>query len=174
MQNLISALNKCLESENWYAALSMAIAMPDICGSFDYPSETSSETKYVKWFDNYLKHNYTHEVGAEHKVITFLSGSDCYALRCAYLHYGSDNIEKQRAKKALDKFSFFSPSRWITAHSNLSSDKRINKLQLQVDIFCRDILKAVKSWYQSKSEDERKEIDSQLLIIHSLDEGISF
>ncbi len=64
----------------------------------------------------------------------FLSGNDCYALRCAYLHEGSDNISQQNAKEVVDKFHFIVAPKGSTIHCNMMN----TKLQLQVDIFCED------------------------------------
>ena len=61
----------------------------------------------------------------------FLSGADCYALRCAFLHEGRDEITDQRAGEVLDAFAFVVPPAGSAIHSNQNNQT----LQLQVDIF---------------------------------------
>ena len=73
----------------------------------------------------------------------FLSGEDCYALRCAFLHQGSDDISHQRARTVLEKFSFVVRKGTMRIlHTSL--DKK--KLELQVDSFCEDICRAAEKW----------------------------
>lgn len=72
----------------------------------------------------------------------FLSPSDCYALRCALLHEGRAEITEQRAREALDRFHFIEPPKSGMVHCNQSD----NVLQLQVDIFCQDIINALRAW----------------------------
>jgi hypothetical protein len=70
--------------------------------------------------------------------------ADAYALRCAYLHEGTDDILNQRAAQALSAFIFIEPREGLVVHCN----QRNSKLQLRVDIFCTDISHGVDSWLQ--------------------------
>ena len=102
MNNLTHALESAIEQKNWYAAVMLALTLPDICGKIEYP-EDHSGARYKKWCEKYLEPKYTHQVGPAQmeKIHTFLSGSDCYALRCALLHEGSDDITEQGARESL-------------------------------------------------------------------------
>jgi hypothetical protein len=71
-----------------------------------------------------------------------LTGSDCYALRCAYLHEGEMDITSQSAQMILDKFAFTEPRPPDLLHGGRFN----NLLQLQVDIFCEDVCRAVEDW----------------------------
>lgn len=62
---------------------------------------------------------------------SFLNGGDCYALRCAVLHEGSDDIVEQRAREALERFEFYEPAPGLRMHCNQIGVR----LQLQVDLF---------------------------------------
>ncbi|WP_394886447.1 hypothetical protein ACG873_18175 [Mesorhizobium sp. AaZ16] len=76
----------------------------------------------------------------------FLPAEDLYALRCAMLHSGSDNAEEQRAAQTLKRYCFIAPGPY-TVHNNSGLDDRGNRvLQLQVDIFCKDIADKVDEW----------------------------
>jgi glycosyltransferase involved in cell wall biosynthesis len=86
----------------------------------NYGFEMSSG-EYVKWFDEYVGHfyrtNYSknqfemakkYGAGNYEGMLkgTKLSGNDCYALRCAYLHEGLGEIKTQWAREILDEIKF--------------------------------------------------------------------
>ena len=75
----------------------------------------------------------------------FLPGGDAYALRCAFLHEGGDDISEQRAREMITKFRFIEvPKGWMI-HLNQNG----NQLQLQVDIFCDDLCEGVAKWIEN-------------------------
>jgi hypothetical protein len=139
MQNFIQSIDSSLNSKNYYAALAMALAAPDVCGWIFEPS-VSSKQRYISWFKKYIQDKYTLEETSIRPKNIFLSGSDCYALRCAFLHEGRENITEQRAREVLEAFQFVVPPDGWTIHNN----KMNNTLQLQVDVFCHDIIDGIK------------------------------
>jgi len=141
MKNLVSSVERALEQENWYAALFMALAFPDLCGNIQYPALPSKE-RYIKWFDEYLSNEYTREVGPTREKHVFLSGEDCYALRCSLLHEGRDIVSPQRCRKALDSFLFITSG----AHCNYFTVNGHTFLQLNVRKFCGDVCASVQTW----------------------------
>ena len=132
MHQFLNAVEEALQQRNFYAALTTALALPDICCWVESPP--TSGQKYAAWFDKYVKEKYTYEVGANKSQQVFLQGSDCYALRCACLHQGGDNIETQRARKILKDFVFIEPPAFGQVHCNLSDGcsfvRRIDPLYL--------------------------------------------
>jgi hypothetical protein len=132
-----------MTDRNWYAGLGLALTLPDICGFMESP-DLKSMRRYVSWCDKYLVPKYTRLIGADDTVVRFLGGQDCYALRCAFLHEGVDDVVRQRAHEALESFTFVVPNRaGISVHCN-----RFNGtlLQLQVDRFCEDLCNGVDEW----------------------------
>src|SRR5262245_18777893 len=126
MKRFTDAVRQCLGAGNWYGALSQALTLPDICGSIDYPN-SSPRARYSQWFDQRLEPVYT---SVNHgKVNVFLTGLDCYALRCAYLHLGTDDITQQAAQERYDNFIF------TTAGGHLMNLYNV-KLVLNVTKFC--------------------------------------
>lgn len=94
---------KAFRAEAFLSAISLALTIPDICGKRLYPHEKKPGSRYVKWFDEYVASNYPGSCvpGKESSGPYCFSGSDCYQLRCVYLHEGSnaphpDNIDKGR------------------------------------------------------------------------------
>jgi hypothetical protein len=102
----------------------------------------------------------------------FLSGEDCFALRCAFLHEGADEIVRQRARKALESFIFVDPPPGGGAvHCNPSNAQ----LQLQVDRFCEDLCNGVEAWCSELMGDAAvQDRMNELLMIHESFMGLRF
>jgi hypothetical protein len=142
VQHFVEATRRAVSAQNWYAALATALTMPDICGRLESP-QSKSQDRFVGWYERYLLNKYQMPVGPERKLHTFLSGSDCYALRCAFLHQGEFEIDEQRARDVLARFHFTAPRPGMFVHMNIASG---NTLQLQVDRFCLDVCDSVDRW----------------------------
>jgi hypothetical protein len=169
MERFTKGLRSSVANQDWYVALSTALTLPDVCGRLIEPEEKSSERRYSNWFKQWMEPTYTVDLPGEPETI-FLSGGDCYALRCSYLHEGGADITAQRARKALDDFHFISPPPpgW-----ELHRNKMGRTLQLQVDIFCSEIADAVDSWANSVAEDQIiQERMKSLLVIHTSVPGL--
>lgn len=141
ISDLNHSITRSLATENWYAALSLALTMPDLCSYAENGTKVNGKI-YAAWFDKWIGHKY---IRAGRKVVPdhiFLVGSDAYALRCAFLHQGQDDISAQSARQALNSFRFQAPSPGNYVHCNQVGDC----LQLQVDIFCQDIVEGVQNW----------------------------
>ena len=163
MDQLITSVESAIKEKNWYAALSLALTLPDIAGKLDSP-EARSSARYTAWVQQYLVPKYTSQVAEPNPdrarqppVImvdkVFLPANDCYALRCAYLHEGSADITNQRIQEVLEAFDFISPPPDNnTVHKNSVG----NKLQLQVDIFCNDIISGIWQWLHDNNGNAAK------------------
>lgn len=143
IENFLKSIGKSIETENYYAALGIALAMPDICGKLEFPAK-SSKIRYKEFFDKYMSEFY------KSSTTVHLSSSDCYALRCSFLHEASDNIIQQNAKEILSKFKFIT----LPIH-NLLINNEI--LCLNVNNFCTDIIFCVDRWLN----DVKNNIDVQ-------------
>jgi hypothetical protein len=139
MKNLLYALKRCVHDRNWYGAITIALTLPDICGSIDSPGKNNSEKRSVAWFDRYVGHAYMIEVNGVKAV--FMTGRDCYALRCAALHQGTFDVSDQRARDVVDRF--------ILHHSELMPIHKVRldkKLVVDITTFCLDIAAGVEAW----------------------------
>lgn len=161
MERFTQAINKSIESENWYSALTLALTIPDICGRLSYPEfkKTESAKRYKKWFNEYLLHFYESPFHGE--GFTFMSGGDCYALRCALLHEGRDDVTSQKARRDVLSKITFSTTGSHRCHIN-------GILILNLQAFCSEICQGVKSWnedYQDSSDVQ--DAIKELLTIHT-------
>lgn len=141
MQHLVGSVRISIATQNWYSALALALALPDICARVDNPLIPSSR-RYLEWWEKFVQPRYVRPASRFFPETVFLSGADVYALRCAFLHEGREDISEQKAQKALSRFHFVTPSRGMVVHNNRSNDV----LQLQVDIFCEDVCEGVERW----------------------------
>jgi DNA-binding ferritin-like protein (Dps family) len=95
--------------------------------------------RYIDWYEKYLADRYRSEIGRDRELHVFLSGADCYALRCAILHEGSTDITTQHRRDVLDRFHL---TALVGAHLN-----QVNfVLQLDVAAFCNDVCIAARRW----------------------------
>jgi len=105
LQTLINDMNKALDNDCFFSALSLALTMPDICGHAKYPTEPSSKKRYTAWYDEYVG-AYDQCPGEEGKM-PYLSGEVVYQLRCSFLHQGNPNIDKDKIREEcckIDKY----------------------------------------------------------------------
>ncbi len=138
IEQLVDSIKKSLETKNYYAALGIALTLPDICGRLQNSNETS-KIRFKKWFNKYLKSKY------ENNTTTFLTDTDCYALRCAFLHEANDDITNQHAQSVISKFKFMT----LRSHNLLINDI----LCLDVAHFCNDIVEGVEEWLDEFKDD---------------------
>lgn len=78
-------MHSCMENGQYYAALTTALTLPDICASLDKNSFGNSVgERYENWMNQYFIH--------QNHFDRSLNAKDFYKLRCAYIHAGTDNI----------------------------------------------------------------------------------
>lgn len=130
MQDFTNSIRKAVTDENWFAALFLALCMPDICGAIETPNEGNG-VRYKRWFNANLT-----------TYISMFSADDAWYFRCSCLHQGID----ADARMAYKRIHFVTPPpRNNTVHRNNLG----GVLQMQIDTFCNDIAAAVDAWYES-------------------------
>lgn len=148
METLFSEIENSLKSGNYYAALFMILAIPDICVSLR-DGKTMGD-KYIDWFEKELPSVYR----------AHMSGNDCYAFRCAVLHQGRNEILDHHTKKgSIDKFIILSP---LTA-SHLGSLGGIyyngvlqpTKTILNIHNFAKDMIVAARNFIVNNKLSEK-------------------
>lgn len=143
-----NAIRHSLRSKNWFGALFLALAMPDICGALESPKDQVG-ARYRNWFDRYLSSNYVPELFSAH---------DCYYLRCAALHQGLTEHPKAQNKEVV----FITPPLGgHVFHLNfIESPDGEFTLQLQIDIFCEQVCSAVERWKRDVAD--KSEIQARI------------
>ncbi|MGY8705125.1 hypothetical protein RAD16_05200 [Bradyrhizobium sp. 18BD] len=175
MISFIQAARKAVDDQNWYAALALALTLPDIAASLENADGKTSGKRFAAWFDKWMP---AYSVGRE-KLVTgrrieippFMKGADCYALRCAVLHNGTDDVEEQRARETLKKFDFTFGGEGVHVHRNRNGET----LQLEVGPFVTEICDACEQWRENflKNEPEAKKREAGLIVISDPRAGFS-
>lgn len=92
-----------------WAALAIALTLPDICGKAEYSSACNTR-RYIDWYNKYVapfECPPSHE-GAEPENMPYLSGEVVYNLRNSFLHQGNPNIDNGKIKQKENKIDKFS------------------------------------------------------------------
>ena len=96
MKRFTDSGRKALDQENFYVALSLALTLPDICGSIENPGPGKSRPRYENWCKKWLEPKYTSPAWwGVPQARVFLTARDCYQLRCSLIHSGSADIEEK-------------------------------------------------------------------------------
>lgn len=138
MQQFVDAMRAAVADHNSYAALALALTLPDIAGALAMPG-TGSKKRYIAWWNEYLTPVYSWSPG--HPM---LGGADAYALRCAVLHQGVDDVRSQDVAQTVERFSFVETDGVIHRNQNRGV------LNLQVSLFCEDIGAAVERFMSDR------------------------
>lgn len=98
-------MNRALDNDCFFSALSLALTLPDICGHAKYPTEQSNKKRYIAWYDEYV--GAFEQCPGDEGQMPYLSGEVVYQLRCSFLHQGNPNIDKEKIHEEcckIDKF----------------------------------------------------------------------
>ena len=130
MRNFLEQVRLALEdSKLYYLTLFVCLTIPDICGAMSSDNGKATREKYKEWFDKYIAKKYS----------SFLTSDDCYRFRCSLLHQGSS----QHLMSSYSRILFVEPSATTNVfHRNVLNDA----LNLDVHIFCADIIKGTEEW----------------------------
>lgn len=134
MESYINEIRKALEVGLYHLGLSATLVLPDICGAMQSNNGLANNYKYKKWFNKYVAKKYRGTLTAE----------ECYNFRCSFLHQGST----QHFKSEYSRILFVVPNGQYILHGNIINDA----LNLDVMIFCEDVLCGVEQWLENQKE----------------------
>lgn len=146
LETYILDLRRALRVGSPFSAIALALALPDICGSIEYPDVEGVGRRYTDWCDTWAQ-------------ILPIRGAECYALRCAYLHNGSGSFRGSSAKRA-ETFNAIeltigqSGGGWLSRaipapRPNLAAPMRG---RIPHETFCRDMSSAAWGWWMHRKE----------------------
>lgn len=172
VQEFVDSVRHSLASKNWFGALFMALALPDICGVLTEGEIVSVGVRYKNWFSKYLKIKYDpaneyesrlayandfplgelseaeiqslKQTPVKHASVLNFTAADCYGFRCKALHQGL----AQRSNDPSTRIQF-SPTRGTTIHRSFID----GKWWLSIEVFCEDVCQAVEKWLVDVADD---------------------
>jgi hypothetical protein len=170
MRRFTDAGRAAIASDNLYAALSIALMIPDICASLEDPGPGKSKARFIRWFSEWAQPKFTAQIGPFGETTVFISADDCYQLRCSLIHSGTAEIEPG-TKAVLDRFIIFDKSAGM--HLNLFTGNIIDGveqsfLQIKADQFSETMYQSAEEWDAAVSADAKIQAEkAKLLVIRS-------
>lgn len=155
----ISEIERCLEERCYFAALTLSLTLPDICGLAEYPElKGKVGQRYIQWYDQY--------VGAYEKSdspysadMPYLSGEVVYNLRNSFLHSGNPNIVRSKVKEErcqIDQFKLILDDSLLgdTSCVSYGAEMQIRERRYEVNVrmFCMKLYKTAKGYYLQNKE----------------------
>ncbi len=160
---IIREVEKCLKTECFISALTLALTIPDICGKAEYPA-CSPGKRYICWYDNHIGKNekppdiYDKEDPTQivNNQLPYESGEIIYSLRNSVLHQGTPNIEKGKIKEErciVTRFSLIiSEASYGGSSSRCSGygiDGERRMLEINIVNLCLKLCSAAKIFYDN-------------------------
>ncbi len=97
-------MEKALEADCYFAALALALTLPDICGKAQYPNKGPG-ARYIAWYDEHV--GVSEKSPFDEPPMPYLSGEVVYSIRNCLLHQGTPNIEVEKIKEDRYKIDQF-------------------------------------------------------------------
>ncbi len=157
IDKIINDIDISIENGAYFAALALALTLPDICGKAEYPN-SGSKHRYTSWYDKYVTDT-GKSSNAYGEDMPYFSSEVAYQLRCNFLHQGTPNLDKSKVDEErcqIDKFILViddeEPSAWaskVTYEKGLNSKIKERELFVDVRAVCYSIKTAAKSYYDA-------------------------
>ena len=148
-------VRRALGHECWFAALSLALALPDICGMAEFPNKTVGE-RYIGWYDRYVaEYRDLYNTGGDTPCI---SGEIVYNLRNTFLHQGKPTINSDKVnaeRNQLDRFMLVlgdGSKLHFISHRIEMANVTVRTLTVDVAWLCAIICDCALAYYQNHRE----------------------
>ena len=159
MLRLIADVNKALEAESYFSALSLVLTFPDICGKAEYPQEKSTAKRYKNWYDEYIgKYEQCPCEHCQNTPMPYLSGEVVYSLRNFLLHQGTPNIDVLKIKNDNNKIDCFElvieSKNSFDIYSDASGilNGSVRTYRVNVRRLCLILCNSVRSYYEENKD----------------------
>lgn len=154
IERYVNEIKKCVEIECYFPALALALALPDMCATVEWPNKEVHE-RYIQWCDEYIfKNHYKNNKG--------FSGESLYNLRNVFLHRGEAFIDNKRIKDQTNKIDqlIFHTGEDDTLESIMEIEVNNPPVQneklkieiIKIDFLCEIICKSTLEYYQKNKE----------------------
>ena len=154
----VKEIRASLVNEQYYAALSLALTLPDICGSVEFPNKMIHE-RYIGWYDRYIGDQMKAGEFAKGLRKPYLSGEIVYNLRNSFLHNGRPDVDINKLKNAdnqVQKFILYVCNTEIieeVAVSTMVGDVPFKLISVEVRHLCNILCAYALQYYNAHKED---------------------
>lgn len=149
---IIEDVNKALDAESYFSALSLVLTIPDICGKAEYPKKRTTR-RYIDWFNEYIaKYEICPCEHCKEVQMPYLSGEVVNSLRNSFLHQGTPNIDNNRLNdNKIDVFEIVIESKkeieiYSDTSSIINSDIRTYRVNLRR--LCQIVCSTANGYYE--------------------------
>jgi hypothetical protein len=149
MDHVIDQIKGTYDAGFPFAALMIALTVPDICANLELPPAATNErqqARYKRWFNANLATR-----------ITRITADDCWSLRCGVVHesvFGNKDQKFDRVFFTLGPGEVSSSgAAMISTETGEVSHSEGRVVGLSLPKFLNDICAAVAEWSESKRED---------------------
>ena len=132
MRMITGEVEQALSNGLYYLAVSVALALPDICAALESADGQASGPKYKAWYRQWIG-----DLG------TVLTPNDCYSLRCGVVHQGRFGHRNMQFSRVI--FVLPNPSLNIGTARVITNDA----LNLGAVGFCQTMIEAVSQWAEA-------------------------
>lgn len=156
---LLDDMNKALDANCYFAALSIALMMPDICGKAEYSDDKVGD-RYKKWFDEWIgQYEICPREDENEPIMPHLSGEVVYQLRNSFLHQGNPNIDKNKIKaeeNKIDEFKLIVEAKnqfdLYASSSSLEHEGGYRTFSVNIRNLCWKIDRLARKYYERNKE----------------------
>lgn len=145
----VAAARAAAAADIWFAALPLALTLPDICASIDDPGRGKSRARYIRWWDEYAAAGFIvrPDPGEDWEAHTYIPGKDAFALRNAYLHAGTDELENP--DRLMNRIRFVGPP----AMWRFGLNEETRTLNVSMEYLVEVVCAGVESWMADRAKD---------------------
>lgn len=145
-------IESCLRNENYIAALTLALTIPDICGRAEFPNYSKPSKRYISWYNSYFHMIYFQE---EYKDFPVINGAIIYDLRCEMLHSGNPGIkDKSKINNFVIEYGKDKTRNGSRLHVTKRTDtgEMIFTYYFNLNQFCMSMVSMARYCYENASE----------------------
>ena len=138
MEFILRQIEQSLDIQLHYLAVVSVLTLPDVCSALETKRGETDPKLYEKWVDERVSPTYPQ-----------LTGHDLYRLRCGVVHQGRLGPRGMQ----YDLIAFMITG---AVHRNIfkhAGAQHKSVLQLDVNLFCRDLIQIVREWYVEKTDE---------------------
>ena len=146
METLLGEVERALAMRLYYLASLLTLQLPDVCAALESPDGKTKPELYKAWYRTWLAPKYNR-----------ITEDDIYCLRSGVIHQGRFGHPGSQFSRVF--FTLPDPSRNIF-HNNVVGDA----LNLDLMIFCRDVIESVRTWHNAKKSDPTVQSNLQRLV----------
>jgi hypothetical protein len=150
LESYIADIELALNAGAGLSALALALALPDICTTLEFtdPVRETRRDDYVDWCGRHLPKQ------------GLITPENLYAIRCAFLHNGTGEMDRQRSRGTLVNVTFTwgaSLASRVGLNPASRAGEKVDEAEWQhtvttgVDMTCHLIVKATRHWIAAQA-----------------------